>query len=92
VVGPAEWPTNQRSTVDDGTVHEKFLGVGARQPGATRRDIIAGVAAATGLKRNDVLFRDSSEPRPKPRRDSCTKLLRLTIQPWFVRPTKRDRL
>jgi len=54
VVGPAEWADEPASTVDDGTVHEKFLELARRQPGATRRDIIAGVAAATGLKRNDV--------------------------------------
>jgi len=54
VVGPAAEADEAPGAVNDASVQEKFLELAGRLPGATRRDIIAGVAAATGLKRNDV--------------------------------------
>jgi 16S rRNA C1402 (ribose-2'-O) methylase RsmI len=54
VVGPAKSMDDPADIVDDSTVWQKFRELTVRQPGATRRDLIAGVAAATGLKRNDV--------------------------------------
>ena len=54
VVGPAKRADEAALAVDDATIQQKFAELAGRQPGATRRDIIAGVAAATGLKRNDV--------------------------------------
>jgi 16S rRNA (cytidine1402-2'-O)-methyltransferase len=54
VVGPAESVQGAEAVVDDVTVWEKFQELAGQQPGATRRDLIAGVAAATGLKKNAV--------------------------------------
>jgi 16S rRNA (cytidine1402-2'-O)-methyltransferase len=54
VVGPAKSVDEVVDMVDDSTVWKKFQELTGRQPGATRRDLIAGVAAATGLKKNDV--------------------------------------
>jgi 16S rRNA (cytidine1402-2'-O)-methyltransferase len=54
VVGPAKPVDEVVDIVDDSTVWKKFQELAVRRPGATRRDLIAGVAAATGLKRNDV--------------------------------------
>ena len=54
VIGPAGPIDETVDIVDDSTVWAKFQELAVRQPGATRRDLIAGVAAATGLKRNDV--------------------------------------
>ena len=54
VVGPADRTDERAFELDDATVQDKFRELAGRQPGATRRDIIAGVAAETGLKKNDV--------------------------------------
>ena len=54
VVGPAQSMDEVVDVVDDSTVWKKFQELTERQPGATRRDLIAGVAAATGLRKNDV--------------------------------------
>ena len=54
VVGPVGSIDEVVEIVDDSTVWEKFQELAVRQPGASRRDLIAGVASVTGLKRNEV--------------------------------------
>ena len=53
VVGPAG-PAPAAVAPNDATVWAKFQELASQQPGATRRDLIAGVAAVTGLKRNAI--------------------------------------
>lgn len=64
VVGPALAGVRAQGDVDDETVWQAFQELAEQQPGATRRDLIAAVAAATGLKRNAVF---SALERARPR-------------------------
>lgn len=54
VVGPRRPSHTIVDAIDDSAVWATFQELAGRQPSATRRDLIAGVAAVTGLKRNDV--------------------------------------
>lgn len=54
VVGPVGSTDEVAEIIEDSTVWEKFQELAVRQPGASRRDLIAGVASVTGLKRNEV--------------------------------------
>jgi 16S rRNA (cytidine1402-2'-O)-methyltransferase len=53
VVGPAV-SEEPGEVVSDSTVWKTFQDLAGQLPGASRRELIAGVAAATGLKRNAV--------------------------------------